>query len=198
MLLLEGTENAEAYVELAASGLVLTVDEQSCADRTVRDLIATGSDRLDAVITAVQDCAAARAVDDFASNLLSAGGQPLPPDEAACVAARLRTDDTYRPFWAALFAEEPFDFLVAPTDAQDRYLDLYSECVSVGRALSEQIGGVLSPPTIGCVDDLYQDREFVRMTIEADLTADADDLARVNSQIATCLSSAERSALGLT
>lgn len=198
IVLLEGTENAEAYTELAASGLVLTVDEQRCADRTVRDLVDAGTDRIDAVITAVQDCAAPRAVDDFASGLLSAGGQPLPPDEAACVAARLRTDDSYRPFWAALFAEEPFDFLMAPSDAQDRYLDLYSECVSVGRALSEQIGGVLSPPTIGCIDDLYQDREFVRTTIEADLTADAGELERVNSQIATCLTAAERDALGLT
>jgi len=197
IVILEGSENAEAYTELAASGLVLTVDEQRCADETVQSLIDEGVDRIDAVITAVQDCAAPRAVDDFAAGLLSAGGQSLPPTEAACVASRLRSDDSYRPFWLALFAEEPFDFLVAPQEAQDRYLDLYSECVSVGRALSEQIGGVLSPPTIGCIDDLYQDREFVRTTIEADLTADESELARVNSQIATCLTSAERAQLGL-
>ena len=149
-VVLEGTENEEAYVELAASGLVLSLDEQECADDSVRSDIDAGVDRLDAVITAVTGCAAPVAVDDFASGLLSAGGQPLPPTEAACVSSRLRTDDAYRPFWAALFAEEPFDFLVAPTDAQDRYLDLFAECVSVGRALSEQIGGVLSPPTIAC------------------------------------------------
>jgi len=196
-VVLPGTENEEAYVELAASGLVLTLDEQGCADESVRADIASGVDRLDAVITAVTDCAAPATVDDFASGLLVAGGQPLPPTEAACVSSRLRTDDAYQPFWAALFAEEPFDFLVAPVDAQDRYLDLFAECVSVGRALSEQIGGVLSPPTVGCIDDLYADQEFVRITIEADLSGDPDELARVNRQIATCLTSDEREALGL-
>lgn len=196
--ILAGSDNAEAYTELAASGLVLTIVEQGCADQTVSDLIDTGLDRIDAVISAVQECASPRAVDDFASGLLSAGGQPLPPTEAACVSSRLRSDDSYRPFWVALFAEEPFDFVVAPSEAQDRYLDLFSECVSVGRALSEQIGDLLSPPTIGCIDDLYQDRDFVRTTIEADLTADVDDLNRVNDQIATCLTRAERDALGLS
>ncbi len=196
-VVLDGTDNEEAYVELAASGLVLTLDEQECADAAVTAGIDSGQDRLDAVITAVTECAAPAAVDDFASGLLSAGGEPLPPTEAACVSSRLRTDDSYRPFWAALFAEEPFDFLVAPTEAQDRYLDLFAECVSVGRALSEQIGGILSPPTVGCIDDLYADQEFVRTTIEADLSGDPDELARVNRQIATCLTADERAALDL-
>lgn len=195
--ILAGSDNAGAYTELAVSGLVLTLDEQRCADSAVDQLLEEGVERIDAVISAVQECAAPAAVDAFAAGLLSAGGQPLPPTEAACVAARLRIDESYRPFWIALFDEEPFDFLVAPADAQDRYLDLFAECVSVGRALSEQVGGILSPPTIGCIDDLYQDREFVRVTIEADLTADADDLDRVNRQIATCLTADERTALNL-
>ena len=197
VLIDENSENAAAYTELAASGLVLTLDEQGCADGSVREQIEAGVARVDAVITAVQSCASPRAVDDFAAGLISAGGSPLPPTEAACVASRLRSGDEYRPFWVALFAEDPFDFLVAPADAQDRYLDLYSECVSVGRALSEQIGGALSAPTIACIDDLYQDREFVRTTIEADLSADDDEIARVNRQIGTCLTGAERDALGL-
>ncbi len=193
----ESSDNAVAYTELAASGLVLSLDEQSCADQEVDDGLEEGVDRLDAIISAVKTCAAPAAVDDFASGLISAGGAPLPPTEAACVASRLRSDDGYRPFWAALFAEEPFDFLQSELDVQNLYLGLFSECVSVGRALPNQLGSGLSPATVGCIDALYADTEFVRVTIEADLSGDPDEVERINAQIATCLTPEERAALGL-
>lgn len=197
MVIDQTSDNAAEYTELAASGLVLTLDEQACADDSVDAAIASGEEQLDAVITAVQECASPKAVDDFASLLLSAGGEALPATEAACVAGQLRADDEYRPFWSALFAEEPFDFLAAGLAVQNQYLDLFARCVSVGRALSSQTGAGLSAPTIGCVDDLYADREFVRLTIEADLSADPEDVARVNRQIGSCLTQSEREALGI-
>lgn len=191
----ENSENAATYTELAASGLVLTLDEQACADTSARAAIADGSDEIDSVIDAVQACASPQAVDTFASGLILAGGTTLPPTEAACVASRLRSTEEYRPFWVALLAEEPFDFLLADLEVQNRYLDLYTECVSVGRAVSEQANLVLSPPTMGCIDDLYNDREFVRTTIEADLSGDQDERSRIDGQIATCLTNDERAAL---
>ena len=193
----ESSPQAPQYIELAASGLVLTLGEQACADEVVAAELDDGEARLDAIISGVTTCASPRAVDDFASVLISAGGSPLPPTEAACVSSELRQGDDYRPFWSALFDEEPFDFLAAPDDAQDRYLDLFATCVSVGRALSEQVGTTLSPATIGCIDDLYADSEFVRLSIEADLSAAPDDVARVNGQISTCLTPDEQDALGL-
>jgi hypothetical protein len=191
------SENADAYTELGASGLVLTLDEQACADRAVDEGITVGDPRLDALIDAVKECASPAAVDDFASVLLSAGGDDLPPNEAACVASTLRSNDDYGPFWAALFDEEPFDFLGAETDVQNLYLGLFSSCVSVGRALSSQVGGELSVPSIDCIDRLFADSEFVRVTIEADLSGDPDEVARINQQIGTCLTSDERDRLGV-
>lgn len=191
----ENSENAGAYTELAASGLVLTLDEQSCADAEASQAIDDGVDSVDAVIGAVQDCASPRAIDAFASGLIRAGGQPLPPTEAACVSSRLQSAEDYRPFWVALLEEEPFDFLLADREVQNRYLDLYAECVSVGRAVSEQANVEFSPPTMGCIDDLYRDREFVRVTIEADLSGDQDERERIDGQISSCLSNEERAAL---
>lgn len=195
VLIDENSENAAAYVELAASGLVLTLEEQACADETAAAGIAAEGDPVDSVIEAVQVCASPKALDDFASRLITAGGLPLPPTEAACVASRLGSTDDYRPFWVALLDEEPFDFLLADLEVQNRYLDLYAECVSVGRAVGAQANIELSPPTMGCVDDLYRDREFVRITIEADLSGDEDERARIDRQIASCLTSDERAAL---
>lgn len=194
----QSSANAQEYTELAASGLVLSLDEQGCADAEVEQRLDDGAEQIDAVIDAVKICASPKAVDDFASVLISAGGTPLPPTEAACVASSLRDGDDFRPFWAALFAEEPFDFLAAELDVQNQYLDLYSDCVSIGRALADQTGAGLSPSTVGCIDSLYSDREFVRITIEADLAADQDEIDRVNSQIATCLLPEERAALGFS
>lgn len=193
----ENSENADAYIELAASGLVLSLVEQGCTDDEVESEIDDGVERIDAIVAAVKSCAAPKVIDDFASLLISAGGEPLPRTEAACVASRLRSDDDYLPFWAALFAEESFDFLVVELDVQNLYLGLFSECVSVGRALSTQLGDGLSSSTIGCIDALYSDREFVRVTIEADLSGDAEDLTRIDNQISGCLSTSEREALGL-
>lgn len=191
----ENSENAAAYTELAASGLVLTLDEQLCADAAASAGVDDGDEPVDAVIAAVQECASPRAIDDFASTLIRAGGQPLPPTEAACVSSRLQSTEEYRPFWVALLDEEPFDFLLADLEVQNRYLDLYAECVSVGRAVSQQANVEFSPPTMGCIDDLYRDREFVRVTIEADLSGDPVERERIDSQIASCLTSEERSAL---
>lgn len=191
----ENSVNAGAYTELAASGLVLTLDEQACADTEASRAIDDGVDSVDAVIGAVQDCASPRAIDAFASGLIRAGGQALPPTEAACVSSRLQSAEDYRPFWVALLEEEPFDFLLADLEVQNRYLDLYAECVSVGRAVSEQANVEFSPPTMGCIDDLYRDREFVRVTIEADLSGDQDERERIDGQISSCLSNEERAAL---
>ncbi len=191
----EDSENAAVYTELAVSGLVLTLDEQTCADTTASDAVDEGTDAVDAVIGAVQDCASPKAIDDFASNLIVAGGLPLPPTEAACVSSKLQSAEEYRPFWVALLEEEPFDFLLADRTVQNRYLDLYADCVSVGRAVAEQANVALSTPTRGCIDALYTDREFVRLTIEADLSGNADDLARIDSQLAGCLTTDERDAL---
>jgi hypothetical protein len=191
------SENAEAYLELGASGLVLSLDEQDCADAAVTEAIDTGVARLPALVDGVKSCASPAAVDAFASGLLSAGGSDLPANEAACVASTLRGDDAYLPFWSALFDEEPFDFLAADTEVQNLYLDLFSGCVSVGRALSNQIAGELSVPSIDCIDRLYADREFVRVTIEADLSGDPEEIARINQQIRTCLTGDERDRLGV-
>jgi len=196
VLIDENSENAAAYTELAASGLVLTLDEQSCADSAAAAGVAGGDEPVDAVIAAVQECASPRAIDDFASTLIRAGGQPLPPTESACVSSRLQSTEEYRPFWVALLDEEPFDFLLADLEVQNRYLDLYAECVSVGRAVSEQANVELSPPTKGCIDDLYRDREFVRVTIEADLSGDPAERERIDGQIASCLTTEETAALG--
>ncbi len=193
----EQSENAAAFTELAVSGLVLSLDEQACADETAATAVADGTGELDAIIGAVQDCASAAAIDDFSSELIIAGGAPLPATEAACVSSRLQTGDEYQPFWAALLEEEPFDFLLADLDVQNRYLDLYTECVSVGRAVSSQADATLSVPTSDCIDGLYDDREFVRVTIEADLSGNVEDQQRINDQIAGCLTADERSALGL-
>ncbi len=191
----QNSENAGAYTELAASGLVLTLAEQSCADSAAAQSIGEGVDSVDAVVSAVQDCASPRAIDAFASGLIRAGGQPLPPTESACVSSRLQSGEEYRPFWVALLDEEPFDFLLADQEVQNRYLDLYAECVSVGRAVSEQANVEFSPPTMGCIDDLYKDREFVRVTIEADLSGDQGERERIDGQISSCLSNEERAAL---
>lgn len=191
----EDSENAAVYTELAVSGLVLTLDEQTCADTTAQSSIDGGTESVDAVIGAVQDCASPKAIDDFASNLITAGGLPLPPTESACVSSKLQSTTDYRPFWVALLEEEPFDFLLADRTVQDRYLDLYADCVSVGRAVAQQANVELSPPTLGCIDDLYNDREFVRITIEADLSGNEADLARIDSQLAGCLTNDERAAL---
>ena len=193
----EDSDNAGAYTELAASGLVLTLDEQACADASAGEAVAAGNDPLDAVIGAVQACASPAAIDDFSSELIVAGGAALPQTEAACVSSRLQSGDEYQPYWAALLEEEPFDFLLADLEVQNRYLELYSECVSVGRAVAGQAGVQLSAPSVGCIDDLYQDREFVRITIEADLSGSVDEQARVNDQLESCLTSDERSSLGL-
>lgn len=192
----ENSENSAAYTELAASGLVLTLEEQACADDAAESAVDSGSTSVDAVIEAVQACASPRAIDDFASSLILAGGNPLPPTESACVSSRLQSTEEYRPFWVALLDEEPFDFLLSDLDVQNRYLDLYTECVSVGRAVGEQADIELSPPTVGCIDDLYNDREFVRVTIEADLSGNLADRDRIDSQLAGCLTSEERAALG--
>ena len=191
----EDSENAAVYTELAVSGLVLTLDEQTCADETAVTAVDAGEEEIDAVIGAVQDCASPKAVDDFASGLILAGGRALPPTEAACVSSKLRSAEDYRPFWIALLEEEPFDFLLADLEVQNRYLDLYTECVSVGRAVAQQANAALSPPTMGCIDALYTDREFVRITIEADLSGDPDERERIDSQIAGCLTADERDAL---
>ena len=191
----ETSENAAVFTELAVSGLVLSLDEQSCADDTAATAVDAGTDEIDAVIAAVQDCASPLAIDDFASNLIRAGGLPLPPIEATCVSSKLQSTDEYRPFWIALLEEEPFDFLLADLEVQNRFLDLYADCVSVGRAVSRQAGIELSEPTTGCIDALYTDREFVRITIEADLSGNEDDLARIDRQLAGCLTSEERDAL---
>jgi len=191
----EDSENAAVYTELAVSGLVLTVEEQTCADTAAGSAVEAGSDETDAVIGAVQECASPKAVDDFASNLIFAGGQPLPPTEAACVSSKLQSVEEYRPFWLALLEEEPFDFLLADLTVQNRYLDLYADCVSVGRAVAQQANTEFSPPTMGCIDDLYNDREFVRVTIEADLSGDEGDLARIDRQLSGCLTDDERDAL---
>ncbi len=195
VLINENSENAAAYTELAASGLVLTIDEQSCADDAAAQSVDEGSDSVDAVINAVQDCASPNAIDAFASGLILAGGQKLPPTESACVSSRLQSAEEYRPFWVALLEEEPFDFLLADREVQNRYLDLYAECVSVGRAVSQQANVEFSPPTMGCIDDLYRDREFVRVTIEAELSGDQDERERIDGQISSCLSNEERAAL---
>lgn len=191
----QSSENAAAYTELAESGLVLTLEEQSCADSTATQAADGGADPVDAVVEAVQTCASPAAIDDFASGLIEAGGGPLPPTEAACVSSQLQATEEYRPFWRALLDEEPFDFLLAETEVQNRYLDLYSECVSVGRAVSQQAGLTLSAPTQGCIDDLYNDREFVRVTILADLNGDPEERARIDNQIAGCFTNDELSAL---
>ncbi len=191
----EDSENAAVYTELAVSGLVLTVDEQTCADTTAEGSVDEGTEPIDAVIGAVQECASPKAIDDFASNLILAGGLPLPATESACVSSKLQSAEEYRPFWIALLEEEPFDFLLADRTVQNRYLDLYADCVSVGRAVSQQANVEFSPPTLGCINDLYNDREFVRITIEADLSGNEDDLARIDSQLAGCLTSDEREAL---
>ncbi len=191
----EDSENAAVYTELAVSGLILTLDEQTCADQTAAAAVDAGDDEIDAVIGAVQDCASPKAVDDFASELILAGGRALPATEAACVSSKLRSAEDYRPFWIALLEEEPFDFLLADLEVQNRYLDLYAECVSVGRAVAQQANATLSPPTMGCIDALYTDREFVRITIEADLSGDPDERERIDSQIAGCLTADERDAL---
>ena len=187
----ETSENAAAFTELAESGLVLTLEEQSCADDAAAEADDGGADPVDAVVEAVQSCASPAAIDDFASVLIEAGGGPLPATEAACVSSQLQATEEYRPFWRALLDEEPFDFLLAETEVQNRYLDLYSECVSVGRAVSQQAGLTLSAPTQGCIDGLYDDREFVRVTILADLSGDPDERARIDSQIASCFNSDE-------
>lgn len=194
-VLADDTENGAVYVELAESGLVLTVEEQECADTSATSAVDAGSDPLDGVIGAVQECATPRALDDFASTLIIAGGQPLPPTEAACVGSKLRDGETYRPFWASLLEQEPFDFLLADTDVQNRYLDLFADCVSVGRAVSEQTNAPLSIATMGCIDALYADREFVRITIEADLSGNVEDLARIDSQLSGCLTPDEQALL---
>lgn len=187
----ETSENAAAYTELAESGLLLTLDEQSCADDAATDAADDGADPIDAVVTAVQTCASPAAIDDFASGLIEAGGAPLPPTEAACVSNQLQATEEYRPFWRALLDEEPFDFLLSETEVQNRYLDLFSECVSVGRAVAQQSQLDLSAPTQGCIDDLYNDREFVRVTILADLSGDTEERARIDNQIAGCFTTAE-------
>ena len=193
----ETSDNAAVFTELAISGLVLSLDEQGCADETAAAAVDSGSDELTAVIGAIQTCATASAIDDFSADLIVAGGAPLPATEAACVSARLQSGEEYQPFWAALLEEEPFDFLLADLDVQNRFLELYTECVSVGRAVAAQASVDLSAGTTGCIDGLYADREFVRSSIEADLSGNADDQARINDQIATCLTNDERSALGL-
>lgn len=193
----ESSENAAVFTELGVSGLVLSLDEQACADEAAVTAVDEGSSELNAIIAAVQACATPAAIDDFSAELIIAGGAPLPPTEAACVSSRLQSGEAYQPFWAALLETEPFDFLVADTEVQNRFLDLYTECVSIGRALGQQVGVTLSEPTVGCVDGLYEDREFVRVTIEADLSGNVEDQARVNDQIAGCLTSEERSDLGI-
>lgn len=193
----EDSENADAFTELAVSGLVLSLDEQACADESAATAVAEGAAELDAIIGAVQACASPIAIDDFSSELIVAGGAPLPSTEAACVSSRLQSGDEYQPFWAALLEEEPFDFLLADLEVQNRYLDLFTECVSVGRAVASQAGATLSVPTSDCIDGLYDDREFVRVTIEADLSGNIEDQQRINDQIAGCLTAEERSALGL-
>ena len=151
----ETSENAEAFTELAASGLVLTLDEQGCADGAALDAANGGADPVDAVVEAVQSCASPAAIDDFAWGLIEAGGAPLPATEAACVSSQLQATEEYRPFWRALLDDEPFDFLLSETEVQNRYLDLFSECVSVGRAVADQANITLSAPTQGCIDTLY-------------------------------------------
>lgn len=192
----ENSENAAVFTELADSGLLLTIDEQACADAAASSAIDDGSSELNAIIDAVRSCAAPVAIDDFASELITAGGAGLPPDEAACVSSRLQSGDEYQAFWAALLEEEQFDFLLSELEVQNRYLDLYSECVSVGRAVSQQAAVTLSAPSVGCIDDLYQDREFVRVTIEADLSGNAEELERIADQITTCLTAEEQALLG--
>ena len=195
---IDGSENATTYRELASSGLAISVDEQLCADQRTTAEIDGGLDRLDALVVAIQTCATPAAIDTFASGLLSAGGAPLPPTEAACVASRLRSGETYRPFWAALLSETEFDYLASSIEVQDLYVGLFAECVSVGGALANQLDDLLSLPTINCIDALYDDAEFVRVTIEADLSGDATEIARVDSQIQSCLTGDEREALGLS
>lgn len=194
----EGSPNAEAYVELARSELVLSVDEQICTDAEATERIEAGSERLDALVSAIQRCASPEAVDTFAAGLLSAGGAPLPATEAACVGGRLRSEERYQPFWAELLSDADFDYLASPVAVQDLYVDLFAECVSVGRALAGQLDGMLSNPSIGCIDALYEDAEFVRVTIEADLSGNAEDISRIDSQIQSCLSAEELEALGLS
>ena len=192
----ESSENAGAFTELAGSGLVLTLDEQSCADDAAESASADGADSLDAIVAAVQTCASPQAIDEFASGLIEAGGAPLPPTESACVSFQLQETEEFRPFWRALLDDDPFDFLLADNEVQNRYLDLYAECVSVGRAVAEQAAVELSGPTRDCIDDIYNDREFVRVTIEADLSGDPEERARIDSQIASCLTSEELALVG--
>ena len=187
----ETSENAAAFTELAESGLVLTLEEQGCADDAALEAEGAGADPIDAVVVAVQSCASPAAIDDFASGLIEAGGAPLPSNEAACVSSQLQATEEFRPFWRALLDDEPFDFLLSETEVQNRYLDLYSECVSVGRAVAQQAQITLSAPTQGCIDDLYNDREFVRVTILADLSGDPDERARIDNQIAGCFTTDE-------
>lgn len=190
------SQNASAFTELAASGLVLSLDEQSCADDAAQGASLEGADPVDAIVVAIQSCASPAAIDDFASRLIEAGGGPLPAAEAACVSSQLQATEEFRPFWRALLDEESFDFLLADTEVQNRYLDLYSECVSVGRAVQQQASVSLSPTTRGCIDGLYNDREFVRVTILADLSGDVEERARIDGQIVTCFTSEELAALG--
>ncbi len=186
--------NAATWQALSDSGLTFDQVEQECADDEFD--ADENEDRDVALLSAIRACAEPATLDDFAAELLPAGGTALPPSEASCVSTALRTDETTSGFWLVLLGEEQFDFLAADRDVQNSYLSLYSSCVSVGRALSDQFGGVLSAPTIGCIDALYADTEFVRTTIEADLSGDPDDVARVDSQIAGCLTSDERATLG--
>ena len=170
--MIEGSENATTYTELASSGLVISVDEQVCADQRTSAEIEAGLERLDALVVAIQTCATPAAIDTFASGLLSAGGAPLPPTEAACVASRLRSDESYRPFWAALLSEAEFDYLASSNDVQDLYVGLFAECVSVGGALANQLDDLLSLATINCICLLYtspspRDRTRSRMPSSA-------------------------------
>ena len=50
----ETSENASAFTELAGSGLVLSLDEQSCADTEAEAASADGADPVDAIVVAVQ------------------------------------------------------------------------------------------------------------------------------------------------
>ena len=194
----EDSANAAAFRELADSGLELSLEEQACADSAAAESVAGGATEQNALVTAVQECASPSALDDFSAGLIVAGGAPLPATEAACVSSLLQSGAEFQPFWFALLDEEPFDYLLANNDVQNRYLDLFVDCVSVGRAVADQAGVVLSGGTIGCIDGLYSDREFVRVSIEADLSGNAEDQARVNDQLASCLTDDEGDQLGFS